>query len=279
MKKLSGLKKGFITIGLIILSSLCAIGIPLAINHLVVKKIFIAIGLEVDYGYIRVAISMLVILPAIYVLFFRTFDSKTRLNLGINLFLKDTAIGLSLGVASIGLILLCIGITGSFKITGINRNVAFLEVVCLVLSFALLEEFLFRGVIFRLIKMRHSSKAALIVSSLIFSVAHFGNDAFNIMSLLSILLLGLLLGLVYSRTQSLWLVTCLHFAWNYTQVFFGTVLSGTRMFDQGVFFHSELLGPDIISGGAFGPENSIFAVLVLLGVIFLVNHFFNLIRT
>jgi hypothetical protein len=67
---------------------------------------------------------------------------------------------------------------------------------------------------------------------------------------------GVLLGTAYAVSRSLWLPIGLHLGWNLAE----SGLFGAP--DSGSVFHSGLghgvpHGPDLISGGGFGPEASI----------------------
>ncbi len=73
---------------------------------------------------------------------------------------------------------------------------------------------------------------------------------------------GLMMAACYAVTRSLWLPIGLHFGWNFAEGgIFGTTVSGSSTTNTGLF-SSHLSGPLLISGGDFGPEATIFAVLV-----------------
>jgi hypothetical protein len=60
----------------------------------------------------------------------------------------------------------------------------------------------------------------------------------------------------------LWLPIGIHFAWNFVQgAIFGVAVSGNEA--RGLL-QSTLNGPALLSGGAFGAEGSIFAVIICL---------------
>lgn len=70
-----------------------------------------------------------------------------------------------------------------------------------------------------------------------------------------------MLGAAYVATRSLWLPIGLHLGWNTAQGgIFGTAVSGSEDAFAGLLA-GETSGLTMISGGAFGPEGSIFAVL------------------
>jgi hypothetical protein len=71
---------------------------------------------------------------------------------------------------------------------------------------------------------------------------------------------GLLLGGSYMLTRSLWMPIGLHAAWNFTQGFlFDVPVSG---FDQNGLVEAQLSGPELLSGGRFGLEASLIAVVI-----------------
>ncbi|MEZ5043192.1 MAG: type II CAAX endopeptidase family protein [Saprospiraceae bacterium] len=126
------------------------------------------------------------------------------------------------------------------------------------------EELLFRGYVLRLIERYFSTWTAIIVSSILFGLVHAPNENFSLIGLLSIGLSGLLMGWLFVRTGSLWAPTGLHFSWNFFQgVVFGYPTSGINTYQ---LLENQYSGPEWLSGGEFGFEGSIIAVLLLLGV-------------
>ena len=77
---------------------------------------------------------------------------------------------------------------------------------------------------------------------------------------------GVLLALLYRVTRSLWPCIGLHAAWNVLQgTVFGIPASGTQA--HGWLIYSRT-GPDWLSGGVFGAEASVVALLTcfMLGI-------------
>lgn len=123
------------------------------------------------------------------------------------------------------------------------------------------EEVAFRGVTFRLLEEWLGSTAALVLSSAFFGLIHGTNPHATWFATLAIALeAGLLLGAAYMLTRSLWFVTGLHLAWNWTQgALFGVAVSGTSV--EGLL-ESQLVGPETWTGGAFGAEAGCVALLL-----------------
>ena len=130
---------------------------------------------------------------------------------------------------------------------------------------ALLEELLFRGFVFQRLVDGVGRWPALLAMALLFALAHWGNPGMEGSTLawasIDTVLGALLLGLAYLRTGSLALPIGIHFGWNWAQgALLGFDVSG---FGQAGWLLPELLDkPQWFTGGAFGPEASVFSVLV-----------------
>jgi hypothetical protein len=121
------------------------------------------------------------------------------------------------------------------------------------------------------VEERLGSWIALAVSALIFGLLHAFNPGATAVSTAAIALeAGILLGAAYMYTRSLWFVIGLHFAWNFTEGgIFSTSVSGSRA--EGMI-GVQFTGSDTLTGGSFGPEASLPAVLVCLaaGIAFII---------
>jgi membrane protease YdiL (CAAX protease family) len=125
------------------------------------------------------------------------------------------------------------------------------------------EELLFRGAIFRITEEWLGTTAALIISAVLFGAAHGLNSSATLIGVIAIgLEAGVLLGIAYSASRSLWLPIGMHFGWNFTEGgLFGAAVSGGH--SRGLV-SVTLEGPAYLTGGAFGPEASIVALTVCL---------------
>ena len=120
-----------------------------------------------------------------------------------------------------------------------------------------------RGVVFRRLEQGLGTTIALVISAVLFGLMHAGNRGATWISTLAIVLeSGVLLGLAYTATRSLWLPIGLHFGWNFTEGgIFGAAVSGGQ--NTGLIV-APLSGSPLITGGAFGPEASLAALIVSL---------------
>lgn len=179
---------------------------------------------------------------------------------------KDVLSGLGVGVVYFLAIVLVMWVTGLYKVEsfGFDGQSALLS-FALFFVVAVGEEIVFRGIIFRMIDMRWGTWVALIVSALIFGFVHITNDGATVWSSVAIAVeAGLMLGLAFKLTDSLWFPIGIHWAWNYMEgPVLGFAVSGS---DFGESMVSPVIsGPDFLTGGAFGAEASIFAAA--LGIV------------
>lgn len=123
------------------------------------------------------------------------------------------------------------------------------------------EELMFRGILFRLVEEGLGSWFALILSAAMFGGVHLANANATVWSSIAIAVeAGLLLGMAYAWTRSLWFVMSLHAAWNFTQgALLGIPVSGYHV--DGLM-SATTQGPELLSGGAFGAEASVLTVVI-----------------
>ncbi len=126
------------------------------------------------------------------------------------------------------------------------------------------EEIMSRGFLLATITHYFGDRAGLIVSSLLFSVLHFANPDFAWIGAANIFLAGLVLGLLYLKYRNIWVCTGFHWGWNFVQAgFFDFNVSGFNVYS---FIRFKPLPPAWLSGGTFGFEGSILAVVFLLAL-------------
>jgi len=122
---------------------------------------------------------------------------------------------------------------------------------------AIFEELLLRAVLFRILEEIGGTTAAVILSALTFGALHGANPGATPFSMLAIAIeAGILLALAYALTRNLWLAVGIHMGWNFTEgSIFGAEVSGSG--EAHSLLSAPLTGPDILTGGAFGPEASV----------------------
>jgi hypothetical protein len=92
---------------------------------------------------------------------------------------------------------------------------------------------------------------------------HLGNPNATWVSTLGIFLAGIFLAYGYIRTKQLWLPIGLHIGWNFFEgVGFGFPVSGLD--DIYKLIRIEVTGPELWTGGAFGPEAGLIVIPALI---------------
>ena len=100
---------------------------------------------------------------------------------------------------------------------------------------------------------------AWVLSSSVFAVFHLFNPNTGVLSTLNIFLAGMMLGAGYVLTGRLAIPVGLHTTWNFFQGnVFGFPVSGLTLVDA-TFLSTRQNGPDLLTGGPFGPEAGLLA--------------------
>lgn len=125
------------------------------------------------------------------------------------------------------------------------------------------EEVLFRGYPMRVLQRAWGPGVALVVTSVAFAALHGWNPAVGPLALVNIGLAGLLLGVVYLKTGSLWWATGVHLGWNFATAFIGDLpLSGLNLVDSPLLDVGNA-GVELITGGPFGLEGGLAGTFAL----------------
>jgi uncharacterized protein len=180
--------------------------------------------------------------------------------------------GTLLGFGLFTSLMLLIAIFGGWSGLEWDSFEAFIATAGMMAGVAVIEEVLFRGVVFRILEERTGTVVAMILSSVLFGTLHLVNPHATLWGALATAMTGgVMLAAAYVATRSLWLAIGLHFAWNFTQAgIFGVVVSGSDA-SHGLL-NTTLSGPSTLTGGQFGPEASLFALLVcLVPIVFLLR--------
>ena len=177
-------------------------------------------------------------------------------------------IGWAVSVVNFLAIIVCLFLCGCYRIVNVEFDVASqLSWLSLFLLVGVVEEVIFRGILFRLIADKWNIAVGLTTSSLLFGLAHLGNPGATLWAALAIALAsGWLFGMAYAYHQTIWVPIGMHWAWNYLEGgVFGCAVSGTPL-DYRPLITPKISGTDLLSGGAFGPEASIICVAIGMGI-------------
>lgn len=170
--------------------------------------------------------------------------------------------GLATGAALFSIVVGVLWLCGAYHVIGINPNVNWLpQLLVAGMGAGIGEEIVMRGVLFRIVEEGCGTWIAVAVSALFFGGAHIFNPGATLWSSAAIAIeAGVMLALLYHVTRSLWACVGLHASWNIMQgTVYGIPVSGGAADGWLVSYRT---GPSWLSGGAFGAEASVVALLV-----------------
>ncbi len=178
--------------------------------------------------------------------------------------IRDLAFGVALGAVLFSAVMLELGLSGHYRVTAFHVTPDIAIAALLLVADAITEELLFRGIVFRLIEEWAGTWIALVISAIAFGLLHAANPGATWVSTLAIALeAGVLLAAAFVVTRNLWLPIGLHFAWNFFEgPIYGTHVSGHTFLTNAISAHMS--GPALLTGGSFGPEAGLPAIVTCL---------------
>ena len=209
---------------------------------------------------------------AVYVGHARFIEQRPVSELAVRGMGRQLGLGLLVGAGLYTACELILMARGIYRVVGLNPLSFMVPAIAMAVSSSVYEELLFRGVLFGSVEHWLGSWAALVVSSLVFGLTHLMNPQGTLEGALFIAVeAGILLGAAYMLTRQLWLSIGFHMAWNYTQsAIFSSIVSGNEA-QQGLI-RSTVSGPEWLTGGDFGVESSVLALVfcTTTGIVMLV---------
>lgn len=256
----------------LLLLALVFIGLS-CIGSIGVKFALKAIGIldTVPGRFIQTAL-MILLASGAYRFYLKKYEPGEQTGYPKQNWIKHITLGIAAGTGLILILVFFLTITGNFNVEAFQPSPEVLKYLSFMILIGFLEELITRGVIFRLTEKWAGSIVALIITAVECGLTHATNPNATLLSSIAVgLEFGILVSLVYMATRNLWTISALHFAWNFTMGgIFGIAVSGT---EAESLFSSSLTGPDYLTGGAFGIEASLPAmVLTTAASIWLIRH-------
>jgi membrane protease YdiL (CAAX protease family) len=203
----------------------------------------------------------------------RSLEHRSFASIGYKLhrrWLRDFALGCLIGAATL-VIAVAVELGAgavTFKVQARSAATVAFSLVVLFTYFviaAAAEELLFRGFAFQAFIHNLGTSAAVVISSLVFGLAHLTNPNATVLSTANTVLAGIWLAVAYITTCSLWLPTALHCSWNLAMVFiFGLPVSGITDLSKLALMSGQAGSPMWLSGGGYGPEGGVAASLAMI---------------
>lgn len=207
-------------------------------------------------------LNFIIITSSVYVAR-RWLDKRSFESLGLKLdkhTLLDVLAGIGITFVQMGFIYLLMLGLGWLTFEGFAWefdpiNVVISGVITFFIAFIIVgwnEELLSRGYHLQTIASGLNLFWGVIISSAVFGLLHLGNPNATWVSAAGIFFAGVYLAYGYIRTRQLWLSIGLHIGWNFFEgVVFGFPVSGLDIY---ALTRIKVQGPEIWTGGAFGPE-------------------------
>lgn len=222
----------------------------------------------------------------------RYLDRRSFASFGLHLdknWWQEFAFGMGVGILLISCVFLIelsagwITISDTFYTANGEQSFAlnFLVFVILFVCVGFSEELMYRGYHltnlaegFKIkgIDSKYSIGIAVFLSSILFGIFHLGSPGASLISTVNIFLWGILFATAYVLSGRLAIPIGIHVAWNLFQGnVFGFPVSGTTFSSEvATFFSIQQTGPELWTGGAFGPEAGLLGLLAILAGLVLI---------
>lgn len=172
-----------------------------------------------------------------------------------------------------------------FTFTNFDFVTGLLGILAVMTAVSVWEEAYFRGYLIinikesvpdKWLREKGSVVTAVLISSVFFGLVHLPNPNSSWISTMNISIAGLVFAYPYIITKSIAIPVGMHLSWNYFQgAVFGLPVSGTH-FDQ-VMMGVDVTGPEVFTGGNFGPEAGVAGLLGLVILIALTEFYIILV--
>ncbi|GHH43521.1 CPBP family intramembrane glutamic endopeptidase [Streptomyces candidus] len=182
-----------------------------------------------------------------------------------------TGRGMLIGLGMFAAVIAILRTAGHYEIDGLGSPSGAMGLIGFMAAVSVAEEVVYRGVLFRIIEERTGTYPALALTGVVFGLSHLLNENATLWGAAAIAIeAGFMLAAAYAATRTLWFPIGLHFGWNFAAAgIFSTEVSGSGA-NRGLL-DTSASGPELLTGGGFGPEGSVYAVGfgVLLTIAFL----------
>ena len=216
---------------------------------------------SMELKHIRNAIKVAALVVG-YIWYVRLVEQRCCSEFSLAGAVSETARGFALAAAMISATVLLLGCLGFYQVQGFGFSSVVLSMFGGFFSVAVLEEVLFRALLFRLLEQWLGTWLALLVSSLLFGLAHLINPNADVLTTVQLVVLGLMFTAAFLYSRRLWLCVGMHWGWNFVQGgVFSVAVSGMEA--KGIL-QSSMSGPAWLTGGDFGIEGSMITTVCCL---------------
>ena len=185
--------------------------------------------------------------------------------------LKELGRGFLIGAAQFSLVVALLLLTGTGSLELAELSLEPVLFILALIPFWILqggtEELVTRGWLFPAVSAKSNIFIGILISSALFGALHLFNPGVTVLSIVNIILDGIFACFLMLKYDNMWVLAGMHGAWNFVQGnIYGIQVSGQGA-STSILNYSSQSSVDLLSGGAFGAEGSIFASIVLIGCI------------
>lgn len=213
-------------------------------------------------GTVRVGRALLVTLALLLTvhLYARGVEARKAVEVSLRSAIAEGLAGVGAGAALFAATAFVLVLTGDLAVSYAGTPHALAAGFTRHLPHALLEEMIFRWLLFKLTEEALGSRVALVTTAAFFGAAHAGSPGATAVGVVAVgVEAGLLLAAGFICTRRLWLPWGIHFGWNFAEAaVFGERMSG-QVPEPGVLV-TRAIGRAWMTGGTFGVEASPVAV-------------------
>jgi len=221
-------------------------------------------GNKTDIGYFLLAGIAVMAGGLAYYGFVHVIERRAVTELSFQKAISELAIGIMIGATIFFITIGILWAFGYYRVLSINSLAVIVPILVFALNSGVFEELLFRGILFRIMEESLGTWLAMGGSALIFGILHLTDPNATLWNAIAVAITaGFTLAATFVFSRRLWIPIGTHFAWNFTQRFFGLAVSGNN--SHGLLV-ARLSGPILLSGGVFGVEDSILIVIMSLGI-------------
>lgn len=199
-----------------------------------------------------------------YIAYVRWIEKRALVEFSRNGALREIGAGCAIGAGAVAAVVGGLYAAGAWHPAGLNPwSLAIAAPIAEMMFVGVFEEVLFRAILFRILDQWLGSRVALLLSALLFGLAHLPGEGVTMLAIANTVVAGVMFTAAYMLTRRLWLCIGIHAAWNYTLgSIFSIAVSGNR--SSAGLINGTLTGPDWLTGGAYGLEASVGTLLVLI---------------
>jgi len=248
--------------------ALLCVGIPFVLSNIAMKWFADGAGLALLRNGFKPGV-----LIAAYLGYVRWVEKRSPFELSLAGALKEIGSGFLLGASVIGATVAVLAVLGAYQVDGLNLEATWTRYLAGFLAVAIIEEMIFRVLLFRLLEKSLGSVLAIVLSTAVFGLAHLFNPNASWISTMSLTLSSVMLVAGFLLTRRLWLCMGLHWSWNLSQALCSLPVSGSETTGLLVGHTS---GPAWLAGGEFGIEASlvtlVFSVITASTLLYLASR-------